>query len=587
MQPFLQKTPLILFLNDKANNLALMAQGLAQKLFTRPVEVIAASMSPAQLNPVAAKVSRQRGADIRSLPILTLLDVEPFSFDITVTLGDFDQGCRPNLPGMPPNFHWNLPDPPPGTPPKELEEALNRAADILEEKLKTLEQSQLLKALFMARKNLEMVLDSLSDGVLAHTASRRIFYFNAAAERITGYRRKDILGQDCHEVFPGRFCGGDCEFCDSRQPRDENRRHTTKKTVFTRMDGSKRLLSMSIMPLADEAGQNVGALLSFKDDTELVALKTRLLHHHRLGGLVGKDPKMLDLFEQIRDVAPVNSTALILGESGTGKELVANAIHDLSPRADKPFVVVNCGALPQGILESELFGHVKGAFSGAVADKKGRFELAHQGTIFLDEVGELPPDVQVKLLRVLQVQTFERVGGERPIRVDVRVVSATNQNLKKMMDQGKFRRDLFYRLCVVPIHVPALKERRLDIPVLVEHFLELVAREHGRPPLSPSPQVLDLLVRYDWPGNVRELANAIEFAYVKCRSSIIEPEHLPPEIRGFGDKALACLPAAGRITAKDILEATAQARGNRKKAAQLLGVGRATLYRYLEQFGIK
>ncbi len=587
MQPFLQKTPLILFLNDGGNNLALMAQGLAQKLFTRPVEVIAASMSPAQLNPVAAKVSRQRGADISSLPILTLLDVEPFSFDITVTLGDFDQGCRPNLPGMPPNFHWSLPDPPPETPPKEREKALSLAADILEEKLKTLEQSQLLKALFMARKNLEMVLDSLSDGVLAHTASRRIFYFNAAAERITGYKRKDILGQDCHEVFPGRFCGGDCEFCDSRQPREENRRHTTKKTVFTRMDGSKRLLSMSIMPLADEVGQNVGALLSFKDDTELVALKSRLLHHHRLGGLVGKDPKMLDLFEQIRDVAPVNSTVLILGESGTGKELVANAIHDLSPRADKPFVVVNCGALPQGILESELFGHVKGAFSGAVADKKGRFELAHQGTIFLDEVGELPPDVQVKLLRVLQVQTFERVGGERPIRVDVRVVSATNQNLKKMMDQGKFRRDLFYRLCVVPIHVPALKERRLDIPVLVEHFLELVAREHGRPPLSPSPQVLDLLVRYDWPGNVRELANAIEFAYVKCRSSIIEPEHLPPEIRGFGDKALARPPAAGRLTAKDIMEATAQARGNRKKAAQLLGVGRATLYRYLEQFNIK
>ncbi|MCP4683191.1 MAG: AAA domain-containing protein, partial [Desulfobacterales bacterium] len=232
-------------------------------------------------------------------------------------------------------------------------------------------------------------------------------------------------------------CGGDCEFCESVNKK-ENQHITKKEIIFKRPDKKGRTLMMSIMPLTGEKDEEVGALLSFKDNTEFNRLKDRLKHHHSLGSLVGKDPKTLELFDQIREVSSVLVPVLIEGESGTGKELVANAIHDTGPRVDKPFVAINCGALPEGVLESELFGHVAGAFSGAIQDRKGRFELAHEGTIFLDEVSELSKAMQVKLLRVLQEQQFERVGGEETIRVNVRIISATNQNLLKRVEKRKF-----------------------------------------------------------------------------------------------------------------------------------------------------
>jgi len=296
---------------------------------------------------------------------------------------------------------------------------------------------------------------------------------------------------------------------------------------------------------------------------------------------------MLELFEHIREVSSEHIPVLIEGESGTGKELVARAIHDMSPRADRPFVAINCGALPEGILESELFGHVRGAFSGAVQDRKGRFELADKGTFFLDEVSELSTAMQVRLLRVLQEQRFEPVGGEHSIQVDVRIVSATNQNLRQLMEKKKFRRDLFYRLCVIPIALPPLRERRLDIPMLVEHFLELTAKELSRPVLAPSNEVMDFLTRYPWPGNVRELKNAIEYAYVKCRSGVIGAEHLPPEIAYYEDRRISKPGPALKLEKEQILAALAKAEGNKKKAAQLLGVARATIYRYLEYYSLK
>ncbi len=569
-----------------ANNLELMDEAFARALVPAgEIGVIAAAMTPAAINPVAAEVMAEAGFTLPERPPLTLLDVEPFSFDLTVTLGDFDRSCRPNLPGMPPHFHWDLPDPKPGAPPGDIRAALAEARDILRLKVENLFSSDVLPALFVTRKNFELILDNLLDGVLAHTRNRRIFFFNQAAEKITGHRRENILGQDCHEVFPGRFCGGECEFCETKADRGGGVKK--REVVFTRPDGKERVLSMSTMPLRDEEGLSLGALVSFKDETELSILKTRLKHHHSLGGLVGKDPLTLLLFDQIREVAQVMVPVLIQGESGTGKELVANAIHDLSPRAGKPFVAVNCGALPEGILESELFGHVKGAFTGAVSDKKGRFELADGGTIFLDEIGEISPAMQVKLLRVVQEQAFERVGGEKTLKVDVRVLSATNQDLKKLMEKKLFRRDLYYRLCVVPITVPPLRDRRLDIPILTEHFLETVAKELRRNPLSPTNEAMDLLTAYPWPGNVRELANAIEYAYVKCRGGFLEARHLPPEI-----SSRAALPAsrpgpAPRLSREDILMASAKVQGNRKKMAALLGVGRATLYRYLETYGLK
>jgi PAS domain S-box-containing protein len=582
-----QPKHLILFLADGGNNLQLMAEAYARSMNNDDIDLISATMAPPKLSPIAERVMLENGIDISGLSLLTPLDIEPFTFDLIITLGSIDQNCRPNLPGMPPHLHWDVPDPKPGSPEAVLLRELRKARDELKEKVETLFDSELLHALFVTRGNLELILDNLLDGVMAHTTNRRIFFFNQAAEKITGYRREAILGKDCHDVFSGRFCGGDCQFCEGPNKHDD-RTVIKKEIVFTRPDGKERILRMSIVPLSDADGNGLGALLSFIDDTELSLLKRRLKHHHSLGGLVGKDPKMLELFKHIREVSSENVPVLIEGESGTGKELVAKAIHDISPRAEEPFVAINCGALPEGILESELFGHVRGAFSGAVQDRKGRFELADKGTIFLDEVSELSPAMQVKLLRVLQEQRFEPVGGERTIQVNVRVVSATNQNLRHLMERKQFRRDLFYRLCVIPITLPPLRERRLDIPMLVEHFLELTAQELERPVLSPSNEVLDLFTRYPWPGNVRELRNAIEYAYVKCRSGVIAADHLPPEIAYHGSERRTSKPGpALKLKKEEILAALAEADGNKKQAAKVLRVGRATIYRYLEHYGLK
>ncbi|MFO7557746.1 MAG: sigma 54-interacting transcriptional regulator [Desulfobacterales bacterium] len=577
---------LILFLGDGENNLHLMAESFARKMCSDPIDFISASMTPPKLNSMAKEVMRQSNIDMSGIPLRSLLDIELFMFDLIITLGNFDQNCRPTLPGMPPHIHWDMPDPPPGTDKDSMLNELRKARDEIKKHLEILFSAGFLHALFITRRNLEVILDNLLDGVMAHTTSRRIFFFNKAAENITGYKRKNILGKDCHDVFPGRFCGGDCEFCENIAG---NRKKIImkKEIAFTRPDKRQCLLKMSIMPLMGDTGQEVGALLSFKDDTELDLLKRRLKHHHSLGGLVGKDPKTLEVFEQIKEVSSVLVPVLIEGESGTGKELVANAIHDIGPRSDKPFVAINCGALPEGILESELFGHVAGAFSGAVQNRKGRFELAHEGTIFLDEVSELSPAMQVKLLRVLQDQKFERVGGEKSIQVNVRIISATNQNLMKMVEKKKFRRDLFYRLCVVPIKLPPLRERRLDIPMLVEHFLEMISAEIGRPVLTPSNEVMDLLSSYPWPGNVRELHNAIEYAYVKCRTSIINENNLPPEILNHSNKKILKPGPSLKHNKEDVIIALAKARGNRKETSKLLGIGRATLYRYLDLFGLK
>jgi len=582
----LEQKRLILFLADGGNNLQLMAEGYARAMNDADVDCISATMALPKLNPVTRKLMREDGIDIADFPLLTPLEIEPFQFDLIITIGSIDQNCRPNLPGMPPHLHWDVPDPEPGAPESELLTGLRKAKDELKARVKVLFESDILHALFVTRSNLELVLDNLLDGVMAHTTNRRIFFFNQAAEKITGFKREDILGKDCHDVFTGRFCGGDCQFCEG--PNEQTERSVAEKEVaFTRPDGKERILRMSIMPLSNTDGNMVGALLSFRDETELDQLKRRLKHHHSLGELVGKDPKMLELFDQIREVSAENVPVLVQGESGTGKELVAKAIHEMSPRADKAFVAINCGALPEGVLESELFGHVRGAFTGAVKDRKGRFELADQGTIFLDEVSELSPAMQVKLLRVLQEQRFEQVGGERSIQVNVRVVSATNQDLRQLMEKKAFRRDLFYRLCVVPITLPPLREKRLDIPMLAEHFLERTAKELGRPILAPTNEVLDCLTQYPWPGNVRELQNAIEYAYVKCHGGMIGIEHLPQEIAHYKEKPISKPGPSLKFAKEEIIAALAEAGGNKKKAARILGIGRATIYRYLEHYHLK
>ncbi len=573
----------MLFLSRGEQSLQLMAQGIATRVAPEGTEVLAASTRPAPYHPLATAVMLEEGIDIMALPLRTVLDLEVFAFDVVVTLGTVDPESDLSLPGMPPQFHWPLTTPDSGADDEQLS-AFRHLRDSLRQRIVGLFASETLRGLSMARRNLELVLDNLAYGVLAHTQSRRIFYFNEAAEAMTGYSRRDVLGKDCHKVFrPRRFCGGDCAFCDGLKPPASPGESKTCHVEFQRPDRTKRVLEMTIRPLGDPAGSNVGALVSFTDQTELDTLRRRARRYRTCGDLLARDPSMLALFEQIRELGPSNLPVLIEGESGTGKELVARAIHQESPRANRPFVAINCGALPEGILESELFGHMRGSFTGAVRDQRGRFELAHRGTLLLDEIGDLPLSVQVKLLRVLQEQQFERLGGEKPIRVDVSIVSATNQSLSQLMEKQLFRRDLYYRLCVAPIHVPALRERPMDIPLLVDHFLETVAFETGRPPITVSSEALDALTSYFWPGNVRELRNILEYASVKCRSGLLEPRHLPSEILAVATRPRRTRGPARKLREEQVLGALRQTRWDKSKAARLLGVGRSTLYRFMRR----
>jgi PAS domain S-box-containing protein len=434
-----------------------------------------------------------------------------------------------------------------------------------------------LESLMCHRDNLEHVLDSLKEGILAHDLERRIFFINREAERITGYERKDVLGRDCHEVFGAPLCGGHCAFCDI--PADPPERADYSLNISTK-SGETRRIEMTVTRMRDGEGQTSGVLASFKDVTDLISLQMRAGELTSFNRIIGQDSKILQVFKQIRDVAGYDYPVHISGETGTGKELVANAVHAESRRSGAPFVPINCGALPEGLIESELFGHVKGAFSGAVRDKKGRFELAHGGTVFLDEVAELSNNMQVKLLRFLQEGRFERVGGEQTLGVDVRVISATNKQLKKEVEHNRFRDDLYYRLNVIPIHLPPLRERKTDIPLLIDHFLSDASARYKRQPPRVASQSMALLLDYRWPGNVRELQNAVQFAFVRCAGKIIQPEDLPLELRE-SESACARRGPARKLDPQTVRSALLRTGGNKAKAAKLMGVGRATLYRFL------
>jgi PAS domain S-box-containing protein len=355
-------------------------------------------------------------------------------------------------------------------------------------------------------------------------------------------------------------------------------------------DGAYRTLESLFRRIALR-GEDLWCVIS-RDMTEVTKLR-RMVTGGKSAGIIGRDPKMLEISASIRDLADADVPVLILGESGTGKELVAAAIHREGPRAAKNFVPINCGALPDTLLETELFGHIKGSFTGAHRDKKGRFELAHQGTIFLDEVGELSPAMQVKLLRVLQEGTFEKVGAEQSSMVDVRLISATNKDLGREVAAKHFREDLFYRLSVVPLKIPPLRERLADIPLLVEHILDEEARrsdrrhDSARPPrkVTLAREALALLIAHRWPGNVRELQNVLRFALVKCRGNVIRSEHLPPSFTATAQESLVARGRRPKITEAMARKALEQSGGHPGEAARRLGVSRATLYRHLSKKG--
>jgi PAS domain S-box-containing protein len=426
-------------------------------------------------------------------------------------------------------------------------------------------------------RNLERILDNVKDGIIAHDLNRRIFYFNRKAEEITGFRREEVLGKDCHEALGGPFCGSHCTFCGNQPIFVDTAEYPVN--LVTR-EGESRRLEMTATLMRDENDREFGVLAIFRDVTDLFELRVKAREMTGFSNIIGCDDKMVEVFRQIRDVSGYDYPVHISGETGTGKELVANAIHAESLRAGNAFVPINCGALPEGLIESELFGHMKGAFSGAIRDKKGRFELAHNGTIFLDEVAELPKLLQVKLLRFLQAGRFEKVGGEKTVDVNVRVVSATNKNLKKEVKKGTFREDLFYRLNVIPIHIPPIRERKSDIPLLVGHFLSKAPMVKGQRPVRIAQEALNMLMDYAWPGNVRELQNAVQFAIVRCQGKVIRPDDLPLEL-----KEVVCeKPKRGpvrKLDAEMVRAALVKTGGNKARAAKVLGVGRATLYRFL------
>lgn len=319
-------------------------------------------------------------------------------------------------------------------------------------------------------------------------------------------------------------------------------------------------------------------------------LQREIESQKRISSIIGRSPEMKRIFDLIRRVAPTKASVLITGESGVGKELIADALHNLSPRADKPFIKVHCAALAESLLESELFGHEKGAFTGATGRKRGRFELAHEGTLFLDEIGEINQNVQIKILRVLQERKFERVGGEETLEVDVRVIAATNRDLKAEIEKGTFREDLYYRLNVVNIHVPPLRERKDDIPLLAGAFLREFSEENGKSLEGFDPKVRAAFFAYSWPGNVRELRNCVESAVVLARGSVVSLEDLPPGIRKAQEDDTVRIPAGSTLAEAEkilIRETLAAQGGNKSRTAEILGIGRKTLYQKLQEYGLE
>ncbi len=320
------------------------------------------------------------------------------------------------------------------------------------------------------------------------------------------------------------------------------------------------------------------------------ALQEEVQQKRQFANIIGKSAEMKRIFDVVRQVAPTRASVLITGESGVGKELIADAVHQMSNRNDKPFVKVHCAALSESLLESELFGHEKGAFTGAVARKRGRFELAHLGSIFLDEIGEIAPTVQIKILRVLQEKTFERVGGEQTLEVDVRIISATNKDLKREIERGTFREDLFYRLNVVNIHIPPLRERKEDIPILVSAFIKEFATENAKQVEGIDAKARALLYTYSWPGNVRELRNSIESAVVMAKGSIITPDDLPPSIASDTESNYVRVQLGATLAdaEKELIRANLAANnGNKSRTAEVLGIGRKTLHRKLAEYGFE
>ncbi|RMH35895.1 MAG: PAS domain S-box protein [Nitrospirae bacterium] len=445
---------------------------------------------------------------------------------------------------------------------------------------------------------LSHMIDALGDGVFTVDAQGNIVAWSAGAARITGYSSEDVVGRPCH-IFEGQNCKGFrslTEFLANPSPYPWGICNQECKVLAK--DGRELYLYGSVSVLRDEHGVVRGAIGTFTDLTSFIlanekiaVLEEQTKTRDAFQQLVGKSPPMQEVFRRLRLAAQSDVSVLLVGESGTGKELAARAIHTLSGRKDKAFYAINCSAIPETLLESELFGHVKGAFTGAVRDKLGLFQAADGGTLFLDEIGDISPLLQLKLLRVLQEGEIRRVGDERTLRINVRLITATNRDMKALLASGRMREDFYYRFRVFEIALPPLRDRREDIPLLVNHFIKEYSRTYQRPVRDISKDALQHLMQYAWPGNVRELKNAIEHAFVTMSGDCITLFDLPVEIRQSSCQQIhsplsSTLSPGEHDERKRIVEALRQTGGNRTKAAQLLGYSRVTLWKKLQKFNL-
>ncbi len=431
----------------------------------------------------------------------------------------------------------------------------------------------------------DVILDSINEGVFTVDLQWRITAFNRAAERITGVKRQDAIGKSCCDVFHANICEKECAL----RRTFENGRPVVNATAHIITHQGRRVpIRISTAILKDDSRRVIGGVETFQDLSQVEQLQKQLQGRFTFEDIVGRSPAMMRLFELLPQISASSSSVLIEGPSGTGKELFARAIHNLSPRRKKPFVAVNCAALPDTLLESELFGYKAGAFTDARRDKAGRFALAEGGTIFLDEIGDISPALQVRLLRVLQERLVEPLGSVRPIPVDVRVVAATNKELAKLVREGKFRDDLYYRIRVIHLHLPDLRQRREDIPLLVDHLVAKFNRLQGKDIAGVSVEAMARLMDHDFPGNVRELENIVEQAFVLCRGGIIELHHLPPELRPV---AAGPTDAVGPMSLQAmeklmITEILKRYQGDRRRASRDLGINPSTLYRKIKSLSI-